>query len=395
MPHCLTHARDPGLPGASQIARWHLRFGKRGEGAIAPGSAEKAVTLFKFYSNGVLIACQPAAGCLAVNGRHAEQSRQPLRSGPIGWPSVRGTAGAAAAAEFLLTRCAGSANNPPHFLSPTRRVARRAGAVHFGSRLVRAFRGGNSSYRLFKAAVCRQVLVNAPSSRRHARPITHWPPAGSAAAWLVSGGRRGPAQSPKSTSTNVRGQRVTGQRSADQRAKDQRSQVQTARSRRAGAGGTTAGTVGGFGTERSRSPARKTRTIRSPTACNRSSRGRSARGSAPPPKADRHLATASPRPSRSIRRWGRPSHRHLPSDCLSPTDQPTLQWTNPYETGPAEPAAATGWYRFMPLGMIPWGPRTPLAAAAVGWGQPLLGTSWLNRPWSAGWFAGGDLLVRH
>jgi hypothetical protein len=39
--------------------------------------------------------------------------------------------------------------------------------------------------------------------------------------------------------------------------------------------------------------------------------------------------------------------------------------------------------------MVPWGPRTPLADRAVGWGRPLLGTSWQNRPWNAGWFLGG------
>ena len=71
-----------------------------------------------------------------------------------------------------------------------------------------------------------------------------------------------------------------------------------------------------------------------------------------------------------------------------PDGQPALQWNNAYETGPAEPPSVTGWYRFVPMGMLPWGPRTPLSRRAVGWGQPLLGTSWLNRPWSAGWFAG-------
>jgi len=77
-----------------------------------------------------------------------------------------------------------------------------------------------------------------------------------------------------------------------------------------------------------------------------------------------------------------------PDRLLQPNGPPTLQWTNPYETGPAEANTATGWHRLVPLGMLPWGPRTPLAQRSVGWGEPLLGTSWLNRPWSAGLFAG-------
>ena len=64
--------RDPVLAGAISWAERHLRFGKR-EGAIALWSAEKAVTLFKFYSNGVLIACQPACQ------RLREQAFQPVQ----------------------------------------------------------------------------------------------------------------------------------------------------------------------------------------------------------------------------------------------------------------------------------------------------------------------------
>ncbi|HEX4142715.1 MAG TPA: outer membrane beta-barrel protein [Pirellulales bacterium] len=77
-----------------------------------------------------------------------------------------------------------------------------------------------------------------------------------------------------------------------------------------------------------------------------------------------------------------------PVGTPQPNDPPSLQWTNPYETGPTDGPVATGWHRLVPLGILPWGPRTPLAQRAVGWGQPLLGTSWNNRPWSAGCFAG-------
>jgi Outer membrane protein beta-barrel domain len=85
-----------------------------------------------------------------------------------------------------------------------------------------------------------------------------------------------------------------------------------------------------------------------------------------------------------------PSFPAPPPERLPGTDlQRGLQWTNPYETAPASGDVRTGWYRYTPLGMFPWGPRTPLALRAAGWGEPLLGTSWLNRPWSASWFAGG------
>ena len=43
----------------------------------------------------------------------------------------------------------------------------------------------------------------------------------------------------------------------------------------------------------------------------------------------------------------------------------------------------------MPPGMDPWGPRTALSGRSTGEGIPLTTTSWLNRPYSAGWFAGG------
>ncbi|HTU26733.1 MAG TPA: hypothetical protein VMF30_15100 [Pirellulales bacterium] len=78
-----------------------------------------------------------------------------------------------------------------------------------------------------------------------------------------------------------------------------------------------------------------------------------------------------------------------PAELMKPNAPPAMQWNNSYETGPAEVESVAGWRRLIPTGMNPWGPRTPLADRAVGWGTPLLGTSWLNRPWSAGWFAGG------
>jgi hypothetical protein len=78
-----------------------------------------------------------------------------------------------------------------------------------------------------------------------------------------------------------------------------------------------------------------------------------------------------------------------PERLPMPGDQPSTEWTNPYGIGPGDALARTWWQRMVPLGMLPWGPRTPLNQRSIGWGGPLLGTSWLNRPWSAGWFAGG------
>jgi hypothetical protein len=42
-----------------------------------------------------------------------------------------------------------------------------------------------------------------------------------------------------------------------------------------------------------------------------------------------------------------------------------------------------------PPGIIPFfGPRTSEQDRFIGWGEPLYGASWLNRPLGAGWFAG-------
>jgi hypothetical protein len=73
-----------------------------------------------------------------------------------------------------------------------------------------------------------------------------------------------------------------------------------------------------------------------------------------------------------------------------------LRWINPYETGTGSRRDACGgqcW--FIPQGMIPfWGPRTNERDRFTGHGQPLQGTSWLNRPYGAGWFAGGMMADR-
>ncbi len=67
----------------------------------------------------------------------------------------------------------------------------------------------------------------------------------------------------------------------------------------------------------------------------------------------------------------------------------SLEWVNPHEYGPAIVPERSFWKRWMPTGMDPWGPRTPLADRSTGSGIPLTTTSWLNRPYTAGWFAGG------
>ena len=71
-----------------------------------------------------------------------------------------------------------------------------------------------------------------------------------------------------------------------------------------------------------------------------------------------------------------------------------LRWTNPYETtltdaytGPDTREPGKRW--LPPPGILPlWGPRSSEAERFTGWGQPLYGTSWLNRPLGASWFAG-------
>ena len=64
-------------------------------------------------------------------------------------------------------------------------------------------------------------------------------------------------------------------------------------------------------------------------------------------------------------------------------------WSNPYEVA-TEPVLddSTDWYEWLPEGCWPWGPLTPRAHRHLGLCFPLEGTSWLNRPLSAGWGAG-------
>ncbi len=56
--------------------------------------------------------------------------------------------------------------------------------------------------------------------------------------------------------------------------------------------------------------------------------------------------------------------------------------------GPLIEDGAEGWYDFLPDGCLPWGPRTALQDRHVGLCYPLQGTSWRNRPLSAGWAVG-------
>lgn len=65
-------------------------------------------------------------------------------------------------------------------------------------------------------------------------------------------------------------------------------------------------------------------------------------------------------------------------------------WSNPYEMSqqPMLEEESGGWYDWLPEGCIPWGPRTSREHRHIGRCFPLEGTSWLNRPCSAGWGAG-------
>lgn len=84
----------------------------------------------------------------------------------------------------------------------------------------------------------------------------------------------------------------------------------------------------------------------------------------------------------------------VPAGDPVPPGEHGYHWTNPYEatltdvyTGPDPRPPCKRW--LPPPGILPfWGPRSSEAERFTGWGQPLYGTSWLNRPFGAGWFAG-------
>lgn len=66
------------------------------------------------------------------------------------------------------------------------------------------------------------------------------------------------------------------------------------------------------------------------------------------------------------------------------------KWSSPYTmtSGPMLREESEGWYEFLPEGCLPNGPRTPKEHRHLGIFFPLEGTSWLNRPLSAGWGVG-------
>ncbi len=77
------------------------------------------------------------------------------------------------------------------------------------------------------------------------------------------------------------------------------------------------------------------------------------------------------------------------------SQHPDLDALNPALSAqqPLEPWSPAN---YLPTGAWPWGPRTPMEQRSSGRGEPLVGSSWLNRPLYAGWFAGeifGDTLL--
>jgi hypothetical protein len=70
--------------------------------------------------------------------------------------------------------------------------------------------------------------------------------------------------------------------------------------------------------------------------------------------------------------------------------QADVGWSSPYQMAarPVLEEDSSGWYEWLPEGCWPWGPRTPREHRHLGYCFPLEGTSWLNRPCSAGWSAG-------
>jgi hypothetical protein len=77
-----------------------------------------------------------------------------------------------------------------------------------------------------------------------------------------------------------------------------------------------------------------------------------------------------------------------PFDLTNPRSD--AAWSNPYQMAaqPVLEEGSSGWYEWLPEGCLPWGPRTPREHRHLGYCFPLEGTSWQNRPWSAGWGAG-------
>lgn len=68
------------------------------------------------------------------------------------------------------------------------------------------------------------------------------------------------------------------------------------------------------------------------------------------------------------------------------------KWRSPYSMSESSSMLSDdseGWYDFLPDGCVPWGPRTSREDRHIGICCPLEGTSWLNRPCTAGWGIGG------
>ena len=70
---------------------------------------------------------------------------------------------------------------------------------------------------------------------------------------------------------------------------------------------------------------------------------------------------------------------------------PNSQWSSPYAMShvsmPSEEDNGF-FYDLLPEGCLPWGPRTHREHRHIGICSPLEGTSWMNRPLSAGWAVG-------
>jgi hypothetical protein len=67
------------------------------------------------------------------------------------------------------------------------------------------------------------------------------------------------------------------------------------------------------------------------------------------------------------------------------------QWSSPYEMSNmsmSNEEENTFFVDLLPEGCLPWGPRTRRDHRHLGIFSPLEGTSWMNRPYSAGWGAG-------
>jgi opacity protein-like surface antigen len=91
----------------------------------------------------------------------------------------------------------------------------------------------------------------------------------------------------------------------------------------------------------------------------------------------------------------RPVEPDLAPAMPTADDDAPWRWQTPYAAGKATECESTAPLHWA-TGMFPWSPRTPYTHRHAGPAEPLLSTSWRNRPWTLGVFYGamwGESLI--